>query len=504
MHEVEAPHASPPTPATAGSPRPPEPESPRARRVPFDLVTAVAMGGDILMVTLGLLFGYWIRFESGWIPLHQTWWTSEADRNITVRQYAGLIAVGALFLLGSFLYNRLYDRRNLLRYRRVVLLVTRSATFWLFAYLSVSLVLRFQPPISRIYVVCSFLSVLAFVLGWRWLLHRVLEAEPVAAGLRQRVLFIGWSDEANRFHEAIEQDLNQPYQVIGCLPTSDRGVGIEPPARIPRLQVATSIEDIATTDTVDIVIVANPDMSRETIQLIAAACERQHLDFKVIPTYFQILISGLHLETISGVPILGVAELPLDRLHNRILKRTVDLVGGVVGLVLSAPIIAVFGALVYWESPGPIFYRQVRTGRNGQKFKIIKIRSMRLDAEAVTGARWAVKNDPRRLRVGRILREWNLDEVPQFWNVLRGEMSLVGPRPERPELIARFKYEIPHYNARHGAKPGITGWAQVHGLRGDTDLSQRVRYDLWYLENWSFWLDFQIMLMTFFNRKNAY
>lgn len=503
MPEVEVSRKS--VPESAAAPLAAAPGHPRARRVPFDLVTAVAMGGDMLMVTLGLLFGYWIRFESGWIPLRQTWWTSESDRDITVRMYAGLIAVGAVFLLGSFLYNRLYDRRNLLRYRQVALLVTRSATFWLFAYLGVALVVRFQPAISRIYVACSFLSVLAFVLGWRWLLQRLLESGPVAGSLRQRVLFVGWSEEANRFHEAIEQDLNQPYQVIGCLPSPDPAAAVAPPpSRLARLPSGTSIDAVLAGGGVDIVVLADPEISREHIQQVATACEREHVQFKVIPSYFQILISGLHLETISGVPILGLAELPLDRLHNRILKRSVDLVGGLVGLVLSAPIIAVFGALVYWESPGPVFYRQVRTGRNGQKFRIIKIRSMRPDAEASSGARWAVKDDPRRLRVGRILREWNLDEVPQFWNVLRGEMSLVGPRPERPELIARFKYEIPHYNARHAAKPGITGWAQVHGLRGDTDLSQRVRYDLWYLENWGFWLDFQIMLMTFFNRKNAY
>ena len=127
-----------------------------------------------------------------------------------------------------------------------------------------------------------------------------------------------------------------------------------------------------------------------------------------------------------------------------------------------------------------------------------------MDAEASSGARWAQQNDPRRLRIGTFMRRWNIDEVPQFWNVLVGDMSLVGPRPERPELIEKFKYEIPHYNARHAAKPGITGWAQVNGLRGDTDLSERVRCDLWYLENWSVWLDFQIMAMTFLSRKNAY
>src|SRR5262249_51443743 len=161
--------------------------------------------------------------------------------------------------------------------------------------------------------------------------------------------------------------------------------------------------------------------------------------------------------TISGVPILGVSSLPLDRVANRILKRTVDIAGSIVGLMISAPLIGVTGILIYLESPGSIFYRQLRTGRNGRNFQIIKLRSMRPNAES-GGAQWARPNDDRRLRIGAFLREWNLDEVPQFWNVLKGEMSLVGPRPERPELIAGFQYRIPHYNARLAAKPGMTGW----------------------------------------------
>lgn len=163
-----------------------------------------------------------------------------------------------------------------------------------------------------------------------------------------------------------------------------------------------------------------------------------------------------------------------------------------------------FGVLIYWESPGSIFYRQVRTGRRGRNFNIIKLRSMKLDAEKVGGAQWAKKDDDRRLKVGAFMRKWNIDEVPQFWNVLMGEMSLVGPRPERPELIVGFERSIPHYNARLMSKPGITGWAQVNGLRGDTDLAERVRFDLYYLENWHVLLDFQIMIQTFFKRDNAY
>ncbi|HRX56355.1 MAG TPA: exopolysaccharide biosynthesis polyprenyl glycosylphosphotransferase, partial [Verrucomicrobiales bacterium] len=197
------------------------------------------------------------------------------------------------------------------------------------------------------------------------------------------------------------------------------------------------------------------------------------------------------------------SRLPLHSAFNQYVKRAIDMVGAFVGLVLSVPILAVCGALIYLESPGPIFYRQRRLGRSGQIFEMVKLRSMRLNAETGGKIGWTVKDDPRRLRIGTFMRAWNIDEIPQFWNVLKGEMSLVGPRPERPELIEEFKEVIPHYNARHNIKPGITGWAQVNGLRGDTDLSERVRFDLHYIENWNVFFDFQIMVMTFFKRENA-
>ncbi len=272
---------------------------------------------------------------------------------------------------------------------------------------------------------------------------------------------------------------------------------------VPYLGAIEETERIISSVAIDILILADLDYDRERIFELADACEREMVEFKVVPSYFQILVSGLHLETISGIPVLGVSRLPLDRIVSRATKRMIDIVGGAVGIVLSLPIIVIFGAIVYSESPGPIFYRQRRSGRNGKPFDIFKIRSMRLDAEPDGKVGWTIQNDPRRLRIGAFMRKWNIDEVPQFWNVVKGEMSLVGPRPERPELVARFKHDVPHYNARHNAKPGITGWAQIHGLRGNTDLAERINYDVWYMENWSLILDFQIMAMTFFKGQNA-
>jgi len=185
------------------------------------------------------------------------------------------------------------------------------------------------------------------------------------------------------------------------------------------------------------------------------------------------------------------------------LKRFVDIAGATVGLIISAPLIAIFGLLIYRESKGSIFYKQTRTGKDGRSFTIYKLRSMKLDSE-VSGAGWTVANDPRCLKVGALMRKLNIDEVPQFWNVLKGDMSLVGPRPERPEHIVRLEKEIPNYNDRHAVKPGITGWAQVNGWRGDTDLTERVKCDVEYIERFSIVWDLIIMMKTFFNRQNAY
>jgi exopolysaccharide biosynthesis polyprenyl glycosylphosphotransferase len=272
-----------------------------------------------------------------------------------------------------------------------------------------------------------------------------------------------------------------------------------------RLGPLHELKDVIQTYHADIVVLTESEcLQREGVISVARTCELEHVQFKMVPHFFEVMISGLRPDVIGGLEVLGVADLPLSGYRVRFAKRAVDIVGALVGLSVALPLIVIFGALVLRESPGPVLYKQLRFGRNGRLFYILKIRSMKLNAESQGKARWALQNDDRRLRIGSFMRKWNIDEVPQFWNVLKGEMSLVGPRPERPELIERFKTKIPHYQARHICQPGITGWAQVNGWRGNTDLEQRVRHDIWYVENWSLWLDFRIMVLTFFQNKNAY
>ena len=333
--------------------------------------------------------------------------------------------------------------------------------------------------------------------------HRIILQRGIVEHLRQRILFVGWNDQTKKIVDSFASTQNSAYHFVGCVtPANAPGEEIVPDD-VPNLGSVGELGSLIHEHMVDMVIMSDIDCVKEEIVGLANLCEKEMVQFKIIPSYFQILVSGLRLETVSGIPVLGVSQLALDKFGNALFKRAIDIIGAVFGMIMSAPLVAIFGFLVYRESPGPIFYRQKRLGRNGSIFDIIKIRSMRLDAESGQKPGWSTKDDPRRLRVGSFMRRWNIDEVPQFWNVLVGEMSLVGPRPERPELILNFKEEIPHYNARHGAKPGITGWAQVLGLRGDTDLRERINCDLYYLENWNPLFDFQIMLKTFIGNKNA-
>jgi exopolysaccharide biosynthesis polyprenyl glycosylphosphotransferase len=471
-------------------------------RISAETAIAIVFAGDALVILAGLLLGFWLRFQSGWIPMLTS--TEVRPDEYPLSRYIGLILVGSAFLLGTFIYLRLYRRRRMLHQREAGMVIVRGATFWVFAYLGASLFLKFDPPISRVYAFLSYISAVLGLLGWRWILSRLLRLEPFAASLRQRLLVVGWTSEAARIVEAVVRDRRQPYQVVGYVPTPTP-TNLLLPVEARQVGDYSQLETILESGCADIVLLSDLDLPRDEIIALANLCERVNVQFKLVPNYFQILISGLQLETVSGIPILGVSRLPLDRLTYRTLKRCVDIVGSLVGLLIAAPIIAVCGILIRLESPGPIFFSQERIGRAGTRFRMLKLRSMRLGADGADHLNQSTqREDPRVLRIGEFMRRWNLDELPQFWNALVGDMALVGPRPERTYHVQQLTTRIPHYNARHAAKPGLTGWAQVNGLRGDTDLTERVRYDLWYLENWSLWLDFQIMFMTFVSRKNAY
>jgi exopolysaccharide biosynthesis polyprenyl glycosylphosphotransferase len=453
--------------------------------------------GDTLVIFLALAFSSWLRFGTGLVKL------GVAASSIHWTAYFGHAAFGTLLFVLLLPRRELYDPHRILKFRQIAFAIVRAAVTWVLVYIACSAFLRYEREISRVYVLVAFLVTTPTFVAWRWLLARAGSDEAVAERLRQRVLFVGWSDSARSLARAILADPSHPYDIVGYVPLRSDKKNHRPSVFVRQLGRYEEVGDILGWHNVDMVILADLNASATETAALANLCEKELVDFEVIPNCFQILLPCLRLQTVSGVPVLGISHFPSDKLFNVLAKQVLDFVGGAIGLLLSAPLIGVFAFLVYRESPGPIFYRQLRLGLHGRPFWIYKIRSMRCDAEGDGKVGWTTKDDPRRLRIGAFMRRWNIDELPQFWNVVKGDMSLVGPRPERPELITVFKEEISHYNARHSIKPGITGWAQVNGFRGDTDLHERLRHDLYYIENWSPFLDLQIMALTPFCHKNA-
>ena len=456
--------------------------------------------GDVFFAYMGLSLGYFLRFQT---PLKDVG-TLSVDR-LSFVAYQPVLILGVLFLVAAFFQQKLYNWKYLLRPRKLLPMTFQATTFWFVIYLCTSVVLKFEPQISRIFMACSFVSVTFTVGVWKWFFTNSIRRTGAAKTLSQKVLFVGWNQESAELADAIYGDESNPYSVLGWVDTSTENINTQTaPAIYGRLGALSELEAVISRDSPDILIIADLNLDRSTISKIAKLCEVSYVQLKVLPSMFQIFVSGLRLETISSKPLLGVEEMAIQRITGQVFKRGFDIVGALVGLILSAPLIAICALVIKRQDPGgPVFYKQTRSGLKGEPFTIYKLRSMKLNAET-SGAQWATENDPRRLPIGKFMRETNLDELPQFWNILKGDMSLVGPRPERPELIEKFEREIEHYNHRHHVKPGLTGWAQVNGLRGNTDLSERIRYDVYYIENWTPWLDIYCLVMTFISRKNAY
>ena len=470
---------------------------PRATSHPLrDTVVPLALiAGDTLVTFGGLSLGWWLRYAS---PLRRF---GVAVPGATFAHYLPLLLVGVALLIGAFTQFGLYDARLLLRRYQSLNAILKGAAFWLVAYLGVSLVLKFDPPISRLFVIEAFVCVVALLYVWRALAYALVTRSPLLGRLRRRAVLLGWNDEARALAAEIARDPAHPFVLTGVVTVSGDTAAFTGavPERPRALGGVAELETILAREHADLLIATRLDLPRPELRRIVETCERAYVEWKIVPGAFDIFLSGLRLQTIGRVPVLGVEELAIHRLFNRALKRACDLVAAVAGLILSAPVVLVLAVLIKRESPGgPVFFRQTRVGAGHQPFTLWKLRSMAPGAEATDAAQQSTaRNDPRLLRIGAFLRRWNLDELPQFWNVLRGDMSLVGPRPERPSHVDQLAEWIPHYLPRHLVKPGMTGWAQVNGLRGDSDLALRVQHDIYYIENWSIWLDAQIVLLTF-------
>ncbi len=323
-------------------------------------------------------------------------------------------------------------------------------------------------------------------------------------GFQQKsVLLIGGSRVAERVMNLILAFPELGYRLHGIL-ADDYHASMPKGFYLGKLE---RFKEIVRTQQIDEVIIAKPLRKEETILKLVEQCEYEGVRFRIVPDFFRVIRSHAVIDTLGDIPLIAVRTEPLNVLSNRIIKRTFDTVLSVAFLFLISPVFLILGMLIKLTSKGPVFFKQKRIGANNIEFDIYKFRSMTVQNPKDSDTVWTTENDQRVTSIGRFMRKTNLDEFPQLWNVLIGNMSLVGPRPEREHFVEKFKKEIPHYKVRHQAKSGITGWAQVNGWRGDTSISERVKHDIFYLENWSFWFDLKILWLTFFGRDtniNAY
>ena len=460
---------------------------------------------DALSAFGGTMLAVWLRFDSGLVPLlHEVM----PPR----RMYVAAAAALAAMMVVAFRLVGLYARPQLGPFGDKFPKIVRGVGITMAAALALSFVVRVEdwPPYSRTVALMAFGAILLIVTVQRFVLYRAERHWAKYSRHKRKVLIVGVNRLALHVADRLQGEPRLRAAVVGfLLPASPKAGGAEvamDPALAPSrvLGTADDLERVAEETGADEVILADLSVPRERLTDIFFHCERNMLTFRMVPDLYGILTTRIRVDQLADTPLLGIAPWPLEAFWNRVMKRAEDVLGAVVGLVVSAPVIAVAAPFIKRSSPGPVFYSQVRCGIGGKPFTIYKLRTMPTDAEAESGPVWTKPDDERRTGVGAFLRKWNLDELPQFWNVLRGDMSLVGPRPERPHFVEKFKDDVGHYMTRHVSKPGITGWAQVNGLRGDTPIEDRVQYDLYYLENWSLSFDFKVLVQTFFHNENAY
>jgi Undecaprenyl-phosphate glucose phosphotransferase len=356
---------------------------------------------------------------------------------------------------------------------------------------------------SRATLAIFLVCVIVFVIGGRMLVREMLDARHRAGRDLDRVLIAGNGDLAREVLERMNLHREQlGFSIIGYLRNGDD-------SELPGLDCLGRIEEaeaVVQAHRIDHVFVALPHASSQAMMALLDRLVRNLVSIHVVPDLLQFMVLRSRVEDLDGLPTINLSETPLEG-WSRWVKRAFDLVVATLALIVLSPVMLVVAIAIWMEDRGPLFYRQVRMGLDGKPFEILKFRSMRVGAEAQTGAVWADRDDPRRTKIGAFIRAWSIDELPQLINVLSGEMSVVGPRPERPQFVEQFRAEFPHYMLRHKVRAGMTGWAQVHGWRGNTSIRMRIEHDLYYIENWSLLLDVKILFMTVihgFKHENAY
>jgi exopolysaccharide biosynthesis polyprenyl glycosylphosphotransferase len=449
---------------------------------------------DAAMMVLAFVFSYYLRL-----------WTERltpAELG-SLQGYTSVIVIQVLTLVLAFFFSRLYHRqRGLSHVDEFYSVFVAVSVGTIISVAANSFLIRNGPDYSRRMIVFSWLLTIVLVTLGRLIYSRLIWSLQSRGIGGARVLIVGTGETGRMVLQAMRRLPGLGYVVVGMVnQASQQSVDLG----VPTVGSTDELLSLIRSEQIDEVIIALPDAASREILPIISDCHRARVATRVYPSAFQLITSDLSIGHLGGLPLLTVRDTVL-RGWRLTLKRAMDITGSAVGLIVLSPLMLFVALLIKLDSPGSAFYTQERMGLDEKPFRMIKFRSMKEGAENETGPVWAVAGDPRRTRLGAFIRRYSLDELPQFINVFLGEMSLVGPRPERPVFVEQFKQIIPRYVERHQEKAGMTGWAQVNGLRGDTSVVARTKYDLYYIENWSILFDLKIIIktvFTFFRDKAA-
>lgn len=456
------------------------------------ILTLTLLVLDLALIALAFAAAYRVTFDTG----------GGNGPTPDLLDYAPMLLAIMVSLNAVYFFYRLYhQRRGESRIDEIYKLVPATSIGVIAATALTTLLYR-DLEYPRLLLVYDWVFTLLFV-GLGRLLHGGLRSLAYARGWGElRVLIVGAGEAGNLILEKIRQSPRLGYRPVAFLDEERVGMKV---LGLPVVARPDDLGDVVRALKIDEVIIALPDAPHQQLLSIVSKCEDGSVSIKVFPDVFQIMASEINIGDLSGLPLLAMRDVAL-RGWRLTLKRFVDLILSGIFLVAASPFLLLVALLVKLDSRGPALFTQVRMGLDAKPFPLFKFRSMRADAEK-DGPGWTTANDPRVTRIGRFMRKTSLDEFPQFINVFLGHMSLVGPRPEQPAFVEQFRELVPRYMERHREKAGITGWAQINGLRGDTSISERTKYDLYYIENWSLWFDFKIMILTalkFFRDRSAY
>lgn len=430
------------------------------------------------------------------------------------RQDVGILPVRDYFIVLVFLvpayiflyyYCNVYGSKRTVKRRNEIANIVQANTIGLAIYIVVLYLVVREIDYSRSMMFIFYILNILITSFSRVVLRRALRTMRKKGFNLKHVLVVGYSRAAESYIDRLQWNPQWGYSLMGIL---DDTVPKDTPYK--GIRVLGRIDELAgflERNRLDEIAIALSLKDYSNLEGIVKICEKSGVHTKFIPDYNSMIPTRPYMEDLMGLPVINIRYVPLSNTGNFLIKRMMDIAGSLFGIVVTSPVLLISAILVRATSPGPVIFKQERVGLHGEHFFMYKFRSMRQQSEEDEKKGWTVRDDPRVTRIGKFLRRTSLDELPQLFNILKGDMSLVGPRPERPQFVEKFKEEIPRYMIKHQVRPGLTGWAQVSGYRGDTSIKKRIEYDIYYIENWTIVFDIKIIFLTFFTgfiNKNAY